>query len=133
MAQPNQLNPINYGKVSAAGFDNLSGSGVCISAINADGTTRSYFFDPTGGNGFQGSISGAFLISKAATAATLTIANEIGTVCTITSSATAGTLVGATSFTRIVINRDGTLSAIFSGSEAVDAEALVYITYSVDN
>lgn len=132
MAVPNAQNPTFPGLVTAAGFNNLTGSGTCITAINADGLTRSYIFNANG-NGFSGEITGIFLISKAATSCTCTVSNEDGTIASITTSATAGTFVGATSLSNVTIDREGTTSVILSGAPAVDGEALVFITYAVDN
>ena len=132
MAQAQGWNPIFGGKVEAAGFDNLQGSGVCVTPVDTNGTTRRYVFGSSA-NGFQGQVTGVWLITKAGTTATMTLASEAGTVVAITTSATAGTLVGGTSLSNATINRDGTMGVVLSGTNGADGSATVFVTYAVDD
>jgi hypothetical protein len=132
MAQPNGYNPSFAGRVSAVGFDNLNSSGVCTTAVDTNTTTRRYVFS-SGGNGFVGTITGVWLITKAGTTATMTLACEDGTVCTIDTATSAGGVVGASSLSNTTIDKDGTLGVIFSGTNSMDGSATVFVTYAVED
>jgi hypothetical protein len=91
MAIPNGYNPIVRGKVTALGFDAIHGKGVSITVVDITGSTPVSLFGST--NGFNGVITGLLLMTKGATAATVTVTNE-GTVATLTGASTAGGVVG---------------------------------------
>jgi hypothetical protein len=131
MANPNGLNPTYPGVVNAVGFDNLNSSGVCVTAVDTDTTTRRYVFS-SAGNGFRGTVTGVWLITKTGTTATMTLACEDGTVCTINTSTSAGTLVGASSLSNTTIDRDGTLGVVLSGDNGYAGSATVFVTYAVE-
>lgn len=123
---PNRLNPSFLGRVEAKGFDAIHGKGVSVTCVSTNGTTNVDVFGTT--NGFQGTVTGVFLIAKDTTAANITVVGPEGTYCTIAKGATAGALVGASALTYTAINRDGTLQV---DSSVASGQAYVFITYKV--
>jgi len=130
MAQPNGWNPIFGGRVGADGFNATHGKGISITAIDTSGVTETNVFGST--VGFEGSITGVFLIAKDSTTANIFVVGTDGSVATISTGGTAGAVRGQTALTNQTISDADTLkvwSSIATAGEGGDAT--VFITYTV--
>ena len=114
---------IGGGKVTGA--KRVEGKSYSIVATETNGTTTVDVFGAT--NGFDGTITGVYLISKDTTAGTITIATDVGTVATIAKGATAGAMVGANSIANTGFTSAGTLTVVSDSA----GEATVFITFTV--
>jgi len=123
MAVPNGTNPEFLGLAKAAAFDGLHGNGVSVTAVSTNGTTNVNIFDDT--VGFNGSVTGVYIIDKASTVGTITLKGNAGTVCTIVMHGTAGFMKGATSLSNTTLYKDGSLVVV---SSVADRDAYVFVT-----
>lgn len=132
MALSNSLNPTFPGGVNALGFDNLSGSGVCVTCVDSNGTTARYVF-PSTGNGFRGEITGVILGAVTGTTATFNLTNSGQSVCTITVPTTSGNMaIPSAALANTTIERDNTMGIYLSSTHAAQAVVKAWITYTVE-
>jgi len=132
MAQPNGLNPSFDGKVKALGFDATHGNGVSVTVKETNGTTLVNIFGTA--SGFEGTITGIYLVALDATAANITISSPGGTVSTIAKGATTGAVVGGATLSNTAITIAGSISMVSSVAGGVaGGAARVFITYKVSD
>lgn len=115
--------------MKAVNFADNDEKGINVTPATTTGTTPvTVFTDP---NPFSGTITGIYAIATSGTAATITITSDSLTVTTIAKGTTTGALVGGVGLSNTTITKGGSI-AVVSSSAAVDAQAQVFITYSVD-
>lgn len=114
--------PNRFEKSTALGFEALHGKGVSATAVSLTGATAIDIFGAV--NKFGGVITGLLLNTLGATSQTITIAGTAGTVATITSGTTAGSVTGpAAVLANATFTKTGTLIA--SSGSGVDTSKLI--------
>ena len=127
MSNPNGLNPSFDGKVKALGFDAKHGNGISETVRETNSTTNVTVFDNP--SGFEGTITGVYVVALDATAGNITISTQAGTVCTIAK----GTVTGAAVFTATLLNTAITPAGSVVIVSSANANARVYIAYKVSD
>ena len=127
MAQPNGINPSFGGKVKALGFDAIHGNGVSTTCRETNATTMVNVFGTA--SGFEGTITGVWLVSLDATAGNITVSTPSGTVCTIAKGTVTGTAVHTATLSNTAITIAGSVSIL----STANANARVYISYKVSD
>ena len=103
-----------------------TGKGYFIVSKVTNGTTPANVFGTT--NGFDGTITGVWLISSDTSTANVGLATTAGTVCTIAKGATAGAVIGATAVANTTIASTGTCTVV---STASPGDATVIVSFTI--